>query len=79
MGGCSSRDKPRNDIEAVLEDEMEIILMMNEEKEEENDDDIRYGKGNAIAGFKAKYNLYPPSDVVERVMCIHVLLNLYNC
>ena len=42
--------------------------MLDEEQKEKVNEKTWYGKGNAKAGFKMEYNLYPPSDVVQRVM-----------
>ena len=56
----------------MLDDEMEIILLVDETEAKE--EKKRCGKGNAILGVKAEYQLYPPSNVVERVVYI-----LFTC
>ena len=50
----------------VDDDEMEIIVKMDEEQKDI--ETVRYGKGNAIGGVKSSYSMYPPSNVVNRVM-----------
>ena len=70
MGGCRStnRDDEVDDSEDDLFDQdLEIITILNDEQDAEQEQ-IRVGKGNPLLGYKADYNLYPPSNVIQRVM-----------
>ena len=56
------------------QDEEEDLLFILEQINvtETKEDKIYYGKGNAKSGHKAKYLLYPPSNIFRKV-----LSNLY--
>ena len=63
------------------EEDLQAILLYEkqQQKREQNEFEEKkyYGKGNAKAGYKAKYMLYPPSDIFKRVK-LKCVVNVVN-
>ena len=68
-------------MEQAEEEDLQAILQYQTEqkkKEQRETEEKKYwGKGNAKAGQKAKYMLYPPSDVFDRVKS-KLVVNVVN-
>ena len=49
------------------EDDIEMMFILSSNGNKKEKPETVYGKGNAVKGYKAKYKLYPPSNVFYRV------------
>ena len=57
------------EIDKLDDDDLDEIL---HETKTEREEKIKPGRGNAVTGQKEEYNLYPSSDVFDRV-CLRFL------